>query len=184
MASRPPQGEAQPRPRPRPDPYAHERGMPTLPQCGRSPLALRFDGTTLAMAEGVRHYAWSAVSGRAGADGGFDNSARRQAQRGEGPIPAGRYWIDPSELWDRDYWNPFQHVRVPRASWGDYRLTIHVYPGTRTHGRGGFFVHGGSTPGSAGCIDLAVGMNNFVEILRLRLNGVTTCYIELLVAYP
>lgn len=147
------------------------------------PLALRFDETTLAMTEGVRNYSWPAVSGRVGTDGKFDNSAQRQAQRGEGPIPAGRYWVDPAELWERSYWNPFQQMRVPRPSWGDYRLTIHIHPGTKTHGRGGFFIHGGSTPGSAGCIDLAINMTNFVEVLRMRLNGVATCYVELLVEY-
>ena len=165
------------------DPYAHEKGVPAVPQCGRSPLSLRFDGMMLALRDRHKQYSWPAVSGRSDARGSFDNSAARQRQKGEGPIPADFYWIDPAELWERNGWNVFQQFRVPRVSWGDYRITIHVQPGTETHGRGGFFIHGGGTPGSAGCIDLTVNMDAFVRTLREQLNGNTSCYIGLLVQY-
>jgi hypothetical protein len=39
-------------------------------------------------------------------------------------------------------------------------------PETQTHGRSGFFVHGGDTPGSAGCID--VGNQDAVLFPQLR----------------
>jgi len=31
--------------------------------------------------------------------------------------------------------------------------------GTQTHGRSGFFLHGGQFPGSAGCIDIGGGLH-------------------------
>ena len=80
------------------------------------------------------------------------------------------------------------------ASWGHYRGTIHHYPGTTTHGRGGFFIHGGRKFGSKGCIDLAGFMDNFVRRLndlvppkvlnipqRVVLQAI--CYIPLKVKY-
>ena len=58
----------------------------------------------------------------------------------------------------------------PRQSWdrrvGRYRITIHPLPLTACYGRGGFFIHGGEEFGSAGCIDLAYGMDAFVTKVR------------------
>ena len=62
---------------------------------------------------------------------------------------------------------------------GNFRLTIHPYPSTVTHGRGRFFTHGGSNPGSAGCIDLTVYMDKFVENLKQELEGLPECYVAL-----
>jgi hypothetical protein len=70
-----------------------------------------------------------------------------------------------------------------RAAWGNFRLTIHPYPSTETYGRGGFFIHGGSTPGSAGCIDLSTNIDKFVEKLTTELKGLPKCYIPLTVLY-
>lgn len=73
--------------------------------------------------------------------------------------------------------------RGSRQAWGNYRLTIHPYPGTVTHARGGFFIHGGATPGSAGCIDLTMYMDHFVEKLIQELKGLPACHIPLNVRY-
>jgi len=64
-------------------------------------------------------------------------------------------------MWKNRWYN-----LASRAAWGDYRLTIHVMPGTRTFGRGGFFIHGGTHAGSAGCINLHSGMENFVREIK------------------
>ncbi|WP_245964897.1 L,D-transpeptidase family protein [Trinickia dinghuensis] len=72
---------------------------------------------------------------------------------------------------------------APRAAWGDHRLTIHVYPGTQTFDRGGFFIHGGTHPGSAGCINLHADMEKFVRDLATAAAGSASCYIPLTVAY-
>jgi hypothetical protein len=71
----------------------------------------------------------------------------------------------------------------PRDAWGDFWITIHPYPHSQTYGRGGFFIHGGSTPGSAGCIDLTKNMNKFVAALKWELGKQSECYIPLTVRY-
>nr|WP_175737821.1 tlde1 domain-containing protein [Burkholderia ambifaria] len=95
-----------------------------------------------------------------------------------GPIPSGRYWIQPSQMWKNRWYN-----LASRAAWGDYRLTIHVMPGTRTFGRGGFFIHGGTHAGSAGCINLHSGMENFVREIEAATKGMPECYVPLTVQY-
>jgi hypothetical protein len=48
-------------------------------------------------------------------------------------------------------------------AWGDFRLPITKKGDTETYGRGSFYIHGGGIPGSIGCIDLTIGMNDFVK---------------------
>lgn len=160
------------------DPYAHERGKPVVPQCGRSALSIHFDGHMLVLRHSRLQYSWAAVSGKADAQGRFGYSPDRQRKKGEGPIPAGEYWINPSEMWERP-WYGFGM----EAPWGNYRVTLHVLPGTQTHGRGGFFIHGGTTAGSAGCIDLTSGMDRFVRRLRSLLARNPDCYVPVRVRY-
>jgi hypothetical protein len=38
--------------------------------------------------------------------------------------------------------------------------------GTQTYGRSGFCIHGGDSPGSAGCIDLTDQLEAFVHMFR------------------
>ncbi|MFM0631499.1 DUF2778 domain-containing protein [Paraburkholderia xenovorans] len=123
------------------------------------------------------HFYW-AVSGRPLSDARFDYSPSRQQERREGPIPEGDYWIQPSQMWTNHWYNI-----APEAAWGLHRLTIHVFPMTRTFGRGGFFIHGGTHPGSAGCINLHSFMENFVRDLQAELKTDPDCYIPLKVRY-
>lgn len=160
------------------DRYAHERGDPAVPQCGRSNVSILFDGRLVALRGQKIQYSWSAVSGKPDARGGFDYSAARQRIGGTGPIPAGEYWINPEEMWERP-WYGFGQA----GPWGDYRVTLHVMPATTTHGRGGFFIHGGSTAGSAGCIDLTQSMNRFVVRLKELLGPSPSCYVPVTVRY-
>lgn len=163
--------------------YSSERGQPTVPRCGRSSISLGFDGSLLSLRASHKVYSWSAVSGRADDSGKFKYSKERQREAGVGPVPSGRYWIDPAQLWERSSWNPFQSIFAPRAAWGDQRITIHIQPGTATFGRGGFFIHGGTMPGSAGCIDLTTNMAAFVRVLRQQVGQAANCYMALLVNY-
>ncbi|MBY4833313.1 DUF2778 domain-containing protein [Burkholderia dolosa] len=95
-----------------------------------------------------------------------------------GPIPPGQYWVRPSQMWTNRWYNI-----ASRAAWGDHRLTIHVMPGTRTFGRGGFFIHGGNRAGSAGCIDLQSRMEDFVRDVAAATKAAPDCYIPLTVRY-
>jgi hypothetical protein len=122
-----------------------------------------------------------AVSGQRNESGKFDYTVDRQKIPYKGPIPAGEYWIQPSQMWENNWFKNL--VRTPRSAWGNFRLTIHPYPSTETYGRGGFFIHGGSIPGSAGCIDLTVHIDKFVKQIENELKGLPECYIPLTVRY-
>lgn len=100
-----------------------------------------------------------------------------------GPIPPGRYIIIPSEINDVDYTkykiNEIEDIRNTaytfgkfigrrfQGDWGRYRVKLHVqkfdYPSRDGH-RSEFFLHGGDTLGSAGCIDVG---NQDVELFSL-----------------
>lgn len=161
--------------------YSEERAFPRSPRCTRSRIWLRFDGKTLQALGASRLLVFPAVSGKRNDKGFFDYSAERQRIPYQGPIPEGEYWIQPSQMWENNWFK--SAVRSPRRAWGNFRLTIHPYPGTVTHGRGGFFIHGGAAPGSAGCIDLAIHMDKFVAHFKQELGGLPECYVRLTVRY-
>ena len=119
-------------------------------------VELTFYGHYLNLSGDGINISWPAVSGRPDARGGFDYSPERQRQQNVGPIPEGDYWLDPRQLKDlREKWF---YERYYESGWGTHRITIHPFDTTRTFGRGGFFIHGGTAPGSAGCIDLTSNM--------------------------
>ena len=160
------------------DRYASERYAPTIPRCARASISLNFDGKYL-RGSGIGGFMqFSGVSGRK-INGVFEYSIDRQRTPYHGPIPEGEYWIGPSGLQE----NSWYRLRNPRMAWGNYWITIHPYPDTQTYKRGGFFIHGGSTQGSAGCIDLTDQMDRFVLALRKAIAKQPECYIPLTVSY-
>lgn len=160
-----------------PNRYSAERGIPTVPGCRKSNIQLRFNGRFLTMV-GPQARAYVAVSGSPTDTGGFDYSPARQRENGKVPIPPGQYWIRPSRMGTNHWYN-----LASRAAWGNLRITIHVMPGTNTFGRGGFFVHGGTHAGSAGCINLRGRMEDFVRDLQAATAKCPDCYIRLTVGY-
>ena len=141
---------------------------------------MTFDGRELVVDSGGTKKSFSAVSG--------------DTAKGFEPIPKGKYWIQPSELWTRGTFNNSalciaslfldktcdEVIAGHKAAWGDQRVTIHPYAKTEVGERGGFFIHGGATFGSAGCIDLAGGMGGFVEHVNGLLGkGTANCHIDL-----
>ena len=162
--------------------YGSEWKNPTVGFC-KGRLSLLFNGKKLYVRrmEG-ENTGYPAVSGKAeaGQNGEwvFDYSASRQDDRDTGPIPAGLYWIKPSELWENAWYKPGSE-----EAWGTHRITIHPYRSTDTFCRGGFFIHGGSVPGSAGCIDLTKNMAHFVKDIKASIGEDTKCKIELTVEY-
>jgi Protein of unknown function (DUF2778) len=148
-------------------------------------LQLTFNGRQLTVSGGSQtSRSFDAVSGKPGEKGGFDYSVERQQLKDKGPIPVGEYYIQPDELRDNDsilrwlmdkQWNP--------VAWGRYRITIHHGTNTNTHGRSGFFIHGGDVPGSAGCIDLHINMNAFVEYMLKEPDFKSNAKIKLTVRY-
>jgi hypothetical protein len=132
---------------------------------------LGFDGQTVTLhdREGNSLGAYPGTSGR---DGNTDPRARKL-----GPIPEGDYLLDPTEINEVSGFP--QWLRSWTGDWGNFRVNVTPMPGTETHGRSGFFVHGGDAPGSAGCID--VGDQDTVLFPQLRnLEGP----VRLRVQYP
>jgi len=159
------------------DRYAGERYDPTLAHCHT--LSLLFDGRTLSLfASGKLVKSYPAVSGKpvSGRNGSssFDYSAARQKLGSVGPIPEGTYWINPEELWAKS--------AAERAR-GSCRVTVHPFNTTVTHGRVGFFLHGGPVADSAGCIDLTTHLDDFANDLRTQLGALRRCQILLSVDY-
>jgi len=162
--------------------YASERFNPKVPVCGKSPISLLFDGKVLKMTAGVRSkriYEYPADSGKPDKFGRFSYSKERQKKPFIGSIPAEDYWINPKEFWE----NAWYKITSSYSGWGDFRVTIHPYPKSQTYGRGGFFIHGGTERGSAGCIDLTNKISYFYRDIRKELNGNTNCYVELKAKY-
>jgi len=50
-------------------------------------------------------------------------------------------------------------LRNVRGDWGDWRVPVKAEPWNNANGRDGFFLHGGSLAGSAGCIDIGGGIH-------------------------
>lgn len=172
------------------------RGIPPI----RNGWKLHFNGSTLSLIgefEG-RVYTYPAVSGKPGS---LD------------PLPEGRYWVNPDEFTSialkspgvfaqrvlnnkDDVGDAFdQSFSDDFDDWGWWRLLIHPFPDTDTRDprtgriRGGFFIHGGSEPGSGGCIDLTDRMSRFRKDLigagqRVANHHMPVCYCVLTVTYP
>jgi len=84
------------------------------------------------------------------------NKPQCAPDRNRGPIPPGGYVIRLAELSDPGVIHDL--IRQFRGDWGDWRVPIHRLPRTNTHDRSGFFLHGGTAGGSAGCVDFGGGV--------------------------
>ena len=73
-----------------------------------------------------------------------------------GPIPPGNYQLNANDLSNPSFLGDL--MRNILGDWGDWRIKINPLLGTDPFGRSGFFLHGGSLLGSAGCIDIGGGI--------------------------
>ena len=130
---------------------------------------LHYDGKKLSWRndDGKTIQEWDAVSGR---DGYQDPAFQGLADKG--PIPEGAYDVKQSELQFIGNRSALATVAAEagftawpggESSWGQSRVWLSPASGTNTLGRSGFSVHGGSYPGSAGCIDLTSNMPSFTS---------------------
>ena len=129
-----------------------------------------FDGKNLTIYEiGIPIHKWSAVSGRPSYQ---DPSYQRE--KGKGPLPEGMYLARQSKYQERSEQNfieraislaPGKWTAWPGGSiaWGEQRVWLEPSKDTNTYGRDNFSIHGGSVPGSAGCIDLTGQMSEFAQ---------------------
>jgi RHS repeat-associated protein len=96
---------------------------------------------------------YNATSGRPGVN---DPSKKNQ-----GPIPPGSYDLDTSQITKNDF-----ITRHFRGDWGKNRVPLAPSKETKTYGRSGFYLHGGSKPGSAGCVDAGSDEDALFDLLR------------------
>ena len=75
----------------------------------------------------------------------------------KGPIPRGSYTVHANQISNPGRIGDIIRNLV-RGDWGDWRVPLIPDAGTNTFGRSDFFLHGGSLPGSAGCIDFGGGI--------------------------
>lgn len=100
----------------------------------------------------------SATSGR----GPCMNNATCQSIPSEGPLPMGFYTASSKNLTENSAWT------LAHGDWGDWRVALKPDPSTHTHGRSGFYIHGGFKGGSAGCIDIGGGIFGDEQTDRLK----------------
>lgn len=128
--------------------------------------SLEFDGSNLKwVQDGNVTYSWPAMSGKK------DYQSRKyQNYADHGPIPEGEWNVNQDRRQHYDdlgYWgkkfSKFGLSAWPggKDSWGNHRVWLEPRPETDTQGRTNLAIHGGNEFGSAGCIDLENGMDDF-----------------------
>ncbi len=114
---------------------------------------------------------WPAVSGARGFQ-----SKEYTFLENKGPIPEGVWIVEQNQyqnFWDYSVMDilgsPFMFGKWPGsvAAWGGERIWLSPLPPTSVESRGGFTIHGGLTPGSAGCIDLTTHSATFMQKFRM-----------------
>lgn len=131
------------------------------------------------------------MRGYQGVAGRVDSLGRNlfgQQDADRGPLPEGRYSFDPKQI--QNYSDTSRVDRMKGVfgggtfpggtdSWGQQRVWLTPDPANTMYGRGGFTIHGGTDPGSRGCIDLTGQAADFFSVV-----GGETDIIKVDVDYP
>jgi hypothetical protein len=144
---------------------------------------LTFNGSELnwLMEDGNKQI-WNARSGELDLSG--ETQKNLQWNKNVGPIPEGSYTVVPSNLQSWEKLSFFDKVKATfgrgpwpggTSSWGEYRVPI--WPSQKGN-RSGWFIHGGDSYGSRGCIDLATNHKSFFRVLMTKTN-----FLPLMVKY-
>lgn len=132
--------------------------------------SLSFDGEKLDWIEdGQVIRSWPAMSGKQGYQcREYTNVTNR------GPIPEGTWSVKQSQLQNFDDLPLWKRIIANNIdtnmnwsggwdSWGNHRIWINPLDGTDNLNRTRLSIHGGKKFGSAGCVDLAGGMDDFTD---------------------
>jgi RHS repeat-associated protein len=141
-------------------------------------MELFFDLKTLKVVDAtygdIPGLSWGGTSGKPGFQ-----SQEFQSRKDKGPIPEGSYMLGNTQSYTPA--TSFLRKSLEKAgitnwegtatmggtdTWGTIRTWLEPMSGTDTYGRGGFSIHGGKEPGSAGCIDLTNMNNEFHNWLK------------------
>lgn len=97
-----------------------------------------------------------ATSGRSGSM----NNPKYQFIEKSGPIPEGQFILDKRTLTERNFVEAVWRVKVRgQGDWGSFDVPLNPLSGTKIGNRNNFYLHGGSKPGSAGCVDVGGGLS-------------------------
>ena len=148
---------------------------------GLSADTLKYNGTsaTLVGDDGKVRWSGAATSGQPG------STAADQNTQNFGPIPEGTYSLNPSDISTVSGWRYMRRGLSgitqghPWSDWGNNRVRLTPSGGTSTGNRDDFFLHGGRSPGSLGCIDVGRGETALFNLLRSHRGNVTV-----VVSYP
>jgi len=145
--------------------------------------SLGFDGSKLTLQEnGEPIMSWPAVSGRSGTQG-----PEHQSYRDHGPLPQGSYRANVNEMQRYEDLSDFDKLIAPLGrgpwkggtpAWGKYRFWLKPDASTNTFGRDNFSIHGGWTPGSAGCIDLTSEMDDFADLMQALVQDEVEVHVD------
>lgn len=91
------------------------------------------------------------------------------------------YWDEYKKIGDRHDFN--SGTAQDLIAWGNYRLPIKAKPGTNTYNRGSFYIHGGGTAGSIGCIDLVDKIDDFAATYKSFMSSSKSKTLDLYVDY-
>lgn len=97
--------------------YSEERSFPRIPTCRRSGISLTFNGKTLRASGSKLPIFFHAVSGKPDTKGLFEYSTEKQKIPFQGPIPAGEYWVQPSQLWENNWFK--NALNSSRNAWSN-----------------------------------------------------------------
>ena len=107
---------------------------------------------------------WKAISGILG------STPKDQYKKDYGPLPEGRYEVQFDKTLDyqnsKNLWDKFKWI-IKSPSWGWIITPLKPHKNNKMNGRGNLYIHGGSSPGSEGCIDLTNANKDFHVLLRL-----------------
>lgn len=131
-------------------------------------FSLEFDGSKLRLMRGDKEIkSWNGVSGQNGYQ-----SPIYQDKKDVGPLPEGYYDVQQNDYREMDALDVLLgEVGMGKfpgsfSSWGTKRISLTPSSGNEMYGRGGFTIHGGSVPGSRGCIDLTNENEDFMKTFR------------------
>lgn len=105
------------------------------------------------------------------------------AQNNEGPIPAGEYRYRNSNWNSQSKLRQVYNIVRGNGDWGDYNVPLEVVKNNST--RSGFYLHGGFTKGSAGCIDAGANIGQIYEFTKMqKITNITVQYDTVRAVFP
>lgn len=126
-----------------------------------------FDGKTIKVIDKNGNVLWEGVS--TSGTGKHMYNPDSQHIENLGPIPEGSYSFSGGEWNAQSPLRQLYNIIRGNGDWGDYN--VRLKPVSYDGPRHSFYLHGGSYPGSAGCIDALSGISN-VRDLTFNLSNV------------